>query len=97
MVAALVFGDRSGRKFLFEGGVEDTIAWVGKPFDGSTVTSLAFSSEGFNNFNQVAFLAGLADGRSVEVVSQLPEPGAASLLVTCGALLMRLRSKFYRT
>jgi len=97
VVAALVFGDRSGRKFLFEGGIEDTIALVGMPFEGSTVTSLAFSSEGFNNFNQVAFLAGLADGRSVEVVSQLPEPGAASLLVTCGALLMRLRSKFYRT
>jgi len=37
VVAALVFGDRSGRKFLFEGGIEDTIALVGMPFEGSTI------------------------------------------------------------
>jgi hypothetical protein len=97
VVAGLVTGNGPTRLSIFQSGVEGTIISVGSPFDGSTIAGLNFSPEGFNNNNQVAFLATLADGRTVGVISGLPEPGAASLLVGCGALMLRRRSKVYRT
>ena len=71
------------------------------PFDGSTITALSFSPEGFNNTNDVAFLAQLADGRLVNVISELPEPGAAGVMLAAGAGLLarrrRARAIDYRT
>jgi hypothetical protein len=97
VVAGLVSGNGPTRLSIFQGGVEGTIAYVGMPFFGSTITDLGFSPEGFNNTNDVAFLATLADGRTVSVISELPEPGAVSMLIGCGALLLRRRSTVYRT
>jgi hypothetical protein len=97
VVAGLVSGNGPTRLSIFQGGVEGTIAYVGMPFFGSTITDLGFSPEGFNNTNDVAFLATLADGRTVSVISELPEPGAVSMLIGCGALMLRRRSKVYRT
>jgi hypothetical protein len=97
VVAGLVTGNGSTRLSIFENGGEDTLISVGAPFDGSTITELGFSPEGFNNRNAIAFLAVLADGRTVSVISSLPEPGAVSMLIGCGTLLLRRRSKVYRT
>jgi hypothetical protein len=96
-VAGLVTGGGSTRLSIFQNGGEDTLISVGSPFDGSTVTGLSFSPEGFNNANQLAFLAMLADGRTVSVIAGLPEPGAASLVLGCAGLLLRRRTRIYRT
>jgi hypothetical protein len=96
-VAGLVTGGGSTRLSIFQNGGEDTLISVGSPFDGSTITGLSFSPEGFNNANQLAFLATLADGRSVSVIAGLPEPGAASLVIGCAGLLLRRRTRVYRT
>ena len=93
VVAGLVSGNGPERIAIFEGGVEGTIISVGWAFDGSTITGLALSPEGFNNLNQVAFLATLADGRTVNVISQLPEPGAAGALVFAAAGLLARRRR----
>ena len=84
VVAGLVSGTGPTRLSIFEAGVEGTLISVGTPFDGSTVTGLNFSPEGFNNLNQVAFQAFLADGRTVNVIGQLPEPGAPATFLLAG-------------
>jgi hypothetical protein len=78
---------------VFRDGREDVVVRVGEPFDGSTVARLSFGfgPEGFNDADQVAFSAALADGRDVVVVGSVPEPGAAALVVAAAGLLLRRR------
>ena len=75
---------------VFHDGREDTVIQIGSPYDGSTVTGLGFSQDGFNDVEQVAFFASLADGlgTSSSLVT-LPEPGAPLLLVAAATALMR--------
>jgi hypothetical protein len=96
VVAGLVAGNGPERLALFQGGVEGTLISVGQAFDGSVITGLNFSPEGFNNLNQLAFQATLADGRTVNVISQLPEPGAAGVLLLVGAATLARRRRVGR-
>jgi hypothetical protein len=84
VIAGLVTGVGPDRLAIFENGVEGTLISVGSPFDGSTVRGMAFSPEGFNNLNQIAFLAELSDGRSVVVLATVPEPGSLTMLLVIG-------------
>ena len=95
VVAGLVTGNGPTRLAIFEAGVEGTIISVGSPLDGSTVTGLNFSPEGFNNLNQVAFLATLADGRTVNVIASIPEPGAVAMLIVAGAGMLVRRQRLH--
>jgi hypothetical protein len=90
-VAALLTDGGSTRLSILGPGGEDKLIAVGDPFFGSTVTSLAFVSEGFNNLEQFTFRATLADGRDVIVLAQLPEPGSAWMLVAGAGILLRRR------
>jgi len=47
--------------------VADKVIEVGEPLFGATVTQLRFHRFGFNNAGQIAFRAGLSDGRQVIV------------------------------
>jgi hypothetical protein len=80
-----------GRISVFHGGEEGTVISVGDAFDGSTVTGYAFSPEGFNNQEQLAFTLSLADGRQVNVLATVPEPGAGMVIVAGAAVLLRRR------
>ena len=93
VVAGLVTGGGPTRLSIFEGGTENTVISVGDPLYGSTVTGLNFSAEGFNNLNQLAFQATLADGRTVNVLSALPEPGGAAMLLLAGSGLLARRRR----
>ena len=69
-----------------------TVNRLGKVDDGSTVTDLDFVNQGFNDANQIAFLATLADGRGgIYVASPVPEPGVGSLTSSALAMLVRRR------
>ena len=80
---------------IFKGGAQGTVVSVGDAFDGSTITGLKFLAEGFNDLEQFAFNATLADGRSVNVLASpvpAPEPGSFGvLMVVGGAALARRR------
>lgn len=79
-VAALIDSTQD-RLSVFKGGVEGTVVSVGDAFDGSTITGLKFLAEGFNDLEQFAFNATLADGRSVNV---LASPGRCPSLPASG-------------
>lgn len=77
----IYLGDESG---LIE------VARVGQPLAGSTISRLqlannpvdyAIEHNGFNDLNQVAYLAYLADGRQAVVLWSLPEPGSLGILL----------------
>jgi hypothetical protein len=73
---------------------EQRVVSVGDAFDGSTVSGLSFNAEGFNDLGQLAFTAALADGRSVNVLATVPEPGAAAaVLLAASASAMRRRRR----
>jgi hypothetical protein len=66
---------------------------TGDALNGSTVTNLNFFREGFNNNNQIAFFAELADGTQGIFRAQrntpptsVPEPASALGLLVLGAL-----------
>jgi hypothetical protein len=67
----------------------NTVITRGDPLFGSTVSILQFGSEGINDAGQVVFQANLADGRSVAVLAQVPEP-ALGLFIPA-ILLLRCR------
>lgn len=95
-VAALIDATQD-RLSIFKGGVEQTVVSVGDAFDGSTITALKFLAEGFNDVEQFAFNATLADGRSVNVlaspVTPVPEPGAIGAMVVVGGAAMARRRR----
>ncbi len=88
MVAFVATLDTGGRG-IFTGAdpVADKVIRVGDALDGSTVSILRFFIHGLNDGGQLAFRAGLADGRSGvyradPVVQQvIPEPTTVTLLV----------------
>ena len=87
-VAALL----AGRLSYFDAAGEHRVISVGDALDGATVTGLAFNAEGFNDLGQLAFNATLADGRSVNVLATVPEPGAAvGILLAAGAAMLTRR------
>lgn len=94
-VAAVLAGNATAgtrdRLSLFKDGIEGTVIAAGDPFDGSTVTGLAFTPEGFNDLEQFAFTVTLADGRSVVVLATVPEPSGVGALLMVGALAMTRR------
>lgn len=77
------------------------VAREGQPLAGSTIDSLqlannpfdyAIEHNGFNDRNQVAYLAYLADGRQAVVLWSLPEPGTLGILLTlAGGIMGRSR------
>ncbi|MEQ9481164.1 DUF7453 family protein [Coleofasciculus sp. F4-SAH-05] len=70
----------TGEYGIFTGSdpVSDKVITIGDPLFGSTVTSLGFSNQGFNDAGQVAFLAQLADGSSGIFLAD-PDPNAVVL------------------
>ena len=98
-VAALLRGatPQDGRISVFGPAGEQRVVSVGDAFDGSTIAGLAFNAEGFNDHNQLAFTATLADGRAVNVLATVPEPTAAgALLVAAGAAALGRRRRAAR-
>jgi hypothetical protein len=91
-VVALMHGTQDYLS-VFKDGQSATVISVGDAFDGSTVSGLDFIAEGLNDQDQVAFTVALADGRSVNVLTSVPEPGnmGVVLAVGIGALLRRRR------
>src|SRR5262249_56847714 len=79
---AILAGGGSG---IFTGPdpVADRVIGIGDPLLGSTVVALNFVPEGLNDSGQLAFGAGLADGRQVVVRADpvaIPEPSGVVLL-----------------
>ena len=70
----------TGEHGIFTGAdpVADKVIQVGDALDGSTVTALSFGLQGLNDPGQVAFFAGLADGR--EGVYRA-DPGTPAVMV----------------
>jgi hypothetical protein len=85
------------RLSVFDNGVEGTVVSTGDALFGSTVTDLDFIAEGFNEERQFAFRATLADGREVIALATVPEPALVSVVTVGGLLLLRRRSRGYRT
>jgi hypothetical protein len=80
--------------------VADRVIGVGDPLFGSTVVSLELYRQALNDAGQLAFVAGLADGRRVVVRVDnataggiVPEPSAAVLVGVgaCGLVFWSLR------
>jgi hypothetical protein len=92
-IAGLATGPGGTRISIFNSGAEDRIISVGDPLFGSTVTALSMTSEGFNNNENIAFQATLADGRTVIAIGSLPEPGAAALIMLAGAGILTRRRR----
>lgn len=93
-IAFLATFDDFTNQAIFSGPdlINDRVVGTGDLLDGSTIVSLSMFREGFNNIGQIAFLAGLEDGRSVIVVADpIPTPGALMLgaLAAPCALLRR--------
>jgi hypothetical protein len=91
-VAALL----TGRLSVFDAAGEQRVMSVGDAFDGSTVSGLAFNAEGWNDLGQLAFTATLADGRSVNVLATVPEPGSAGVLAMVAGVAMLRRRRMAR-
>jgi hypothetical protein len=70
----------------------NTVITRGDPLFGSTVSILQLGSDSINDAGQVVFQANLADGRSVAVLAQVPEP-ALALLVPAIMLLRNRRPR----
>jgi len=73
----------TGTYGIFTGNdpLQDRVAMVGDPLDGSTITSLVMGRNGLNDQGQVAFSAELADGRKgIFVATPVPEPSAILML-----------------
>lgn len=75
-----------------DGGGPETLISVGDPLDGSIVTRLVYSPEAFNNFDQLAFYAELADGTAgIYLASSIPGPSVLAGLGVAGAFCARRR------
>jgi hypothetical protein len=87
------FTNDDGALYVFHDDGPHLVLANGDEFLGSTVNSIWFESVGFNNLEQLAFVAHLDDGRHVYVLaSPVPEPGAVALLLAgAGAVLVRRR------
>jgi hypothetical protein len=100
VVAVLTTGSAAAptRLVVLKDGVVTPVIAVGEELFGSTVSEIQFEPKGFNNAEQFAFLARLADGRNVvALASPVPEPGAACVLfVFAGSLLPRRRGHTHR-
>jgi hypothetical protein len=71
-----------------------TVISTGSPLDGSTVTDLAFSPNGFNNNEWLAFTATLQDGRQGVYLATVPEPASAAVLgIVAAAFAARRRRR----
>jgi hypothetical protein len=75
-------------------GLLDHVVQAGDSLFGSSVSDVFFSREGFNDEEQIAFIAALADGRTVVVrADPVAEPGVGALcLGALVALHLRLRA-----
>ena len=68
-----------------------SIARVGDPFNGSTLTGLDFSGNGLNNRGQLAVDFDLFNGRSGVAIVTIPEPATLALLAAGLPLVLRRR------
>jgi hypothetical protein len=91
---------RTGGEGLFTGPdpAADKVIAVGDALFGSGVTRILFGPEGLNDAGQVAFLAGLSDGRFVIARADpvvVPEPSALLLCFvgTAGLILVKRRMR----
>jgi hypothetical protein len=78
----------TGTLGIFTGNdpVQDRVAMVGDPLDGSTITGLVMGRNGLNDQGQVVFSAELADGRQgIFVATPIPEP-STTLMFGIGSL-----------
>ena len=93
LLAALFAADGAGpERIRFGPSLATPVIAVGDALLGSTVTDVDFANQGFNDANQIAFLATLADGRGgIYVASPVPEPGMGSLTSSALAMLIRPR------
>ncbi len=74
--------------FVGNGTTAIPVIKTGDALAGSTVTSLALGSFAFNDLGQVAFAAGLANGRQgVFVATPVPEPAAVLTAAAAGIAL----------
>jgi hypothetical protein len=78
--------------YVFHGDGPQLVLGEGDALLGSTVTALSFTPAGFNNLEQFAFVAHLADGRDVYVLaSPVPEAGGMALVAAAGAMTLGRR------
>jgi hypothetical protein len=78
------------RLLLYQGETFAPVLSQGGALLGSTVSSIDFDPEGFNNANQFALLVGLADGRDMFVLaSPVPEPAALGMIALSGVFLLQ--------
>lgn len=68
-----------------------TVAQVGQTFQGSTIDSLEFGPQGFNDSGQLAFIATLSDGRQGIYRSSIvatPEPSTWAMMIIGGGMCL---------